>query len=478
MKSMHPGSVRAYKLGCCCARTCIAQMILRRFFSLEQKWALNQCPFKQRNGAPVKTIGIFLSLLLALTMLQGCGGGSTSSSSVTTSTVRLVNATSASATLDLTLSGAMLASGVATGSASGYATISSGISTFMLDRGGSGTPSAQTTLSLSSGVDYSLVAYTRGQQLQVTAFTDDEPAPASGNGKIRVANLSLDAGSVDVYVTAAGGNLSNASALTTNLAGATGYFVIAKGTYHIWVTGAGNIADLRLDIPSVVISDQQVLTLILTSTTGGALVDGWLVTQQGAVSAQQNASARVRIAANIAANGSIAAAANGVPLSSSTLISPVVGSYALVPAGTLAMSVAVNGNTVNVGNLNAAAGADLTLLAVGNGASPQFLLLSDDNTLPLSGMAKLRLVNGVNGLADNISLSADYNLIAQNVAPGTVSAAASVNGGTISLLQVNSSNANTSLYVATNVSLQSPGVYSVFILGNNTAPVGILRRDR
>jgi hypothetical protein len=142
------------------------------------------------------------------------------------------------------------------------------------------------------------------------------------------------------------------------------------------------------------------------------------------------------------------------------------------------MSVVVNGNTVNVGNLNAAAGADLTLLAVGDGASPQFFLLSDDNTLPLSGMAKLRLVNGVNGLADNISLTADFNLLAQNVAPGTVSAAASVNGGIISLLQVNSSNANTSLYVATNVSLQSPGVYSVFMLGDNTAPVGILRRDR
>ena len=426
----------------------------------------------------MKKITIFLALLLALSMLQGCKGGGSSSTSVTTSTVRLINATTAYATLDVISSGATLATGVATGSASGYATISSGVSTFTLERGGSGTPSAQTSLSLTAGVDYSLVAYTRGQQLQVTAFTDDEVAPASGDGKIRVSSLSLDAGSVDVYLTAAGGNLSDASALATNLAGTIGYFEITKGTYHIWVTGAGNKADLRLDIPSVVISDQQVLTLILTSTVGGVLVDGWLDTQQGAVSARKNVSARVRVAANIAASGSIAATANGVPLSSSTLISPVVGSYALVPAGALSMSVVVNGNTVNVGNLNAAAGADLTLLAVGDGASPQFFLLSDDNTLPLSGMAKLRLVNGVNGLADNISLTADFNLLAQNVAPGTVSAAASVNGGIISLLQVNSSNANTSLYVATNVSLQSPGVYSVFMLGDNTAPVGILRRDR
>jgi len=422
-----------------------------------------------------------LSLLLALTTLQGCGkSGGSGSSSPSTSTVRLVNATSAYASLDMTSSGVTLASAVATGSASSYATISSGISTFVLERSGSGSPSGQTTLSLSSvGVPYTLVAYTGGGQLQVAAVTDSEAAPASGDGKIRVSNLALlDTGNVDVYVTADGGNLSDASALVTNLAGTTGYFEITKGTYHIWVTGVGNKADLRQDIPSIVLSDQQVLTLILTSTAGGVLVDGWLVTQQGAVSAQKNVSARVRVAANIAANGSIAATANGVSLASSTLMSPVVGSYALVPAGALSMSVVVNGKTVAVGSLNAAAGADLTLLAVGDGASPQFFLLSDDNRLPLSGMAKLRLVNGVNGLAANLSLTADFNLVTQDVAPATVSAAASVKSGTISRLEVNSSQAIASLYLATDVSLQSQGVYSVFMLGDNAAPVGILRGDR
>jgi hypothetical protein len=219
--------------------------------------------------------------------------------------------------------------------------------------------------------------------------------------------------------------------------------------------------------------------LILTSTTGGVLVDGWLVTQKGAVTAKRNVSARVRVAANIAANGSITASANGVSLGS-TLRSPVVGSYTLVPAGTLSLSVSVNGNTVNVGSLdlNATAGADLTLLAVGGSASPQFLLLSDDNRVPLSGKAKLRLVNGVNGLDDNVSLTADYDLVALNVIPGAASTAGSVNSGTISRLEVDSSQANTSLYLATGVSVQSQGVYSLFMLGDNPAPVGILRRDR
>jgi hypothetical protein len=422
----------------------------------------------------VKKIGIILSLLLALAMLQGCSKSADSSSGSSQSTVRLVNATIDYASLDLIASSTTLASGVATGSASSYATIDSGAITFSVERGGSGTPSAQTTLTLSKDVDYTLLAYTSGQKLQVMSLTDNEDAPASGNGKIRVSNLSSDGGSMDVYMIGDGGTLSAASTLANSVGGTTGYFEVNKGTYHVWVTTAGDKTDVRLDLPSIAISDQQVLTLVLTSAVGGVLVDGFLVTQKGEVSARKNGSARVRLAANITANGSIDATANGVSLGSA---SRSVGSYTLVPAGTLSVSVVVNGNTVNAGNLNAEGGADLTLLAVGDGASPRFFLLNDDNRRPVSGV-KLRLVNGINGLGDNISLTADYNLIAHDVAPGTASAAAGVSSGTISLMEVNSSQANTSLYRATDVSLQSLGVYSLFMLGNNAAPTGILRRDR
>lgn len=428
----------------------------------------------------MKTIRIFLSLLLALTMLQGCGGKGNNSSGPANGTVRLVNATTAFASLDMTSSGVTLASAVATGSASANATVASGTNTFALDLHGSGTPSAQQSLLISAGVTYALVAHAAGAgQLQLTALTETELAPALGDGKIRVSNLALqDIGSVDVYVTG-NGDLSNASPL------GSGYVEIAKGTYHISVTGAGNKADLRLVLPSVVIGDQQILTLVLTATTGGVLVDGWLVTQQGAVSAQINASARVRVAANIA-NGSIvattAATNGGVPLDSSPLVSPAVDLYTLVPvpAGTLSISVLVNGTT-HIVNFNAAAGADLTLLAVGSVAAPRFFLLSDDNRLPLGGRAKLRLVNGVNGLAGTISLTADAILVAQNVAFGTASTAATIaTTGNISQLQVNSPGNTPLLNPPFSLTLLSQGVYSMFMLNNATtaAPLAIVRADR
>jgi hypothetical protein len=372
----------------------------------------------------------------------------------------------------------MLATAVATGSASSYADLAPGTYPLSLDVSGSGTPAAQQPVLISSALSYTLLAYTARGQLQLAQLTDDEVAPATGDGKIRLSNLALsDTGGVDVYVAGNGVTLSNASPLVTNLGIASSYFEIPQGTYHIWVTGVSNKADVRLDLPAVVISNQQVLTLVLTTTTGGVLVDGWLVTQQGAVIAQPNAFVRVRVAANITALGTVVANANGILLDTSTLVSPALDTYALVPAGPLSMSVVVNGNPINVPNLNAAAGADMTLLAIGPAASPQFSLLSDDNRLPLGGVAKLRLVNGINGVAGNISLTVDANLVAQNVALGTASAAgAVVTTGNVSQLQVNGpGNALLGASVAT---LKSQGLYSVFMLGDNTAPAQIVRADR
>ena len=108
----------------------------------------------------MKNISIFLPLLLALTMLQGCHGGSNNSN--TQNTVRLVNDSPNS--LDLLLStstqtSTSLATAVAYGAASKQATINSGISTIVLNNTGTGVSSFQTNFSFSTGVDYALLAY-------------------------------------------------------------------------------------------------------------------------------------------------------------------------------------------------------------------------------------------------------------------------------------------------------------------------------
>ena len=423
----------------------------------------------------MKKLTILLPLLLSLSLLLGCGskGGGGGGSSAA---VRLINASID--TLDMVSSSSKLATGVAYGSASSYASISGGATPITLEISGSGISSVSSNINL-SGTDYSILAYTSyasGQPvLQMTALTDNQTVPAAGSGALlRIYEVSANPDYLDVYM-APVSSPSSSSLLAQNISGSTNFNTVAVGTYHIWVTGAGAPADVRLDMPSVVIGDQQVLTLALTNTVGGVLLDGLLIAQQGAVTAYKNTNARIRVAASLALNGSIASATvNGNSLVSSALSSPAVGSYVLVPAGPLTISVN-NANAVIANGLTSVTpGADLTLLTVGSVASPIYYLLNDDNNRPLNSgsYAKIRLVNGVNS-SGSLSLSYNSQQVVSNVAFGTASAAANVNTGFDTNLAVGA------LYAAPSpgVTLQPEGVYSVFMLGDISSPSGILIKD-
>ena len=418
---------------------------------------------------------------MILTLLQGCFGGGGSAAVSTTNTVRLVNGTNS--TLSMVTGGTQLATSVAPGTASANATITSG--TYPIALVASGVPSAETNFSFAATVPYTLVAYTSDQSLHLVQFTDNEPAPLAGDGQIRIADLSADAGNLDVYMapvsalsdayspTAASPALQAATLLAQNVSGTTLYNEVLANNYHLWVTGAGNITDLRLDIPSVTIANQQILTLVLTSTTGGGLVDGLLVTQQGAVQAQANTNARIRIAANTTnpISSATAGAAAVNLIGGSTSFNSAVGSYVLVPAGSTAISI--NGSVASCTPVTTH-GEDLTLLLTGaNACNP----LIDDNTRPTSGYAKLRLVNGVNG-GGAYSLAYNGVQVAQNIAFGTASVPTLNNQGIVN------SGISASLVATPNVSaiitpvnLTSQGVYSLFLLGSSGTPTGSLIQD-
>ena len=283
----------------------------------------------------MKHIRTFLPLLLTLTLLQACSHNNNSSASQ--NTVRLVNGTSQA--LDMVTGGMTLASGVAYGDASGNDTLTVGSYLIDLEDAGTGIPSAQFNFSFSASSPFTLLAYMSSQNLQVAQLVDSEPAPAVGDGKIRIADLATDAGNVDVYVStdnnpaddvyapgAVSPALLGANRLVQIFSGMSGYFEVPANTYHIWVTGAGDKTDLRLDMPSIGIADQQISTLALTSTTGGALVDGLLVNQQGAVTARQNGNARMRIAANTTSDLTSATAANLSLLGGVSPVNASVGS--------------------------------------------------------------------------------------------------------------------------------------------------------
>jgi hypothetical protein len=431
---------------------------------------------------------LFAPLLAAVAaaplLLTACGGSSDDGPGY----VRLVNATSSYASLDLYDNDTKANAAVATNTVGDYATIGSGSYTFYLKPAGSSTAVVSAVQSVSDGVHNTLVAYNTSGSLRTRYLSDNEAAPTSGTAKFRVFNTSYEAGNVDVYVTTPTDTLTNATPNAPTIGGErfSSYGEIAAGTYRIRVTAAGDKTDLRLDIPSVTLTDQQILTLVLTSTPGGVLVNGLLINQQGPLQAQVNGFARVRLVAGASASGTVAATINGVNLSSGTVSTgkpPAIGSYLQVPAGALVTSVSINGTDVSPSGLTAAPGADLTLLVLGSAAAPQVALISDDNSPALtSGYVKLRLINGVNGLNSALTLQANNGVLTKssNIAFGTAGDATQVINSTTASptpLEVDSATSSSALYTG-NVALLTPGVYTLFMLGDAAAPSAVLRLDR
>ena len=421
-------------------------------------------------------------MLVVAFAVHGCGGGTGDQGRL-----RLINASTDFAALDLYSASSRIASGVAADAASGYLALDKGAYTLNLKEGGFGTTLASSSANVETDVHYSLIAYTSGGALKTTTITENEGAPSGGAAKFRVFNTAAtEAGNVDVYVTSTA--CSALSGAATPVASAVGglqptYTEIgaASGgtTYRICVTGTGDKTDLRLEIAAAKLSELQVVTLILAKSSGGVLLNGLLMVQEGAVTDSPNTAARIRLAADAASAGVVSATVNGVALGAG-VTSPAVGTYKLVPAGPLTSVLTIGGVNVAAPALSATAGSDLTLLVAGSTGAPSVSLLSDDNTPSTSSTSavKLRLVNGLNGVAGGVTLTLDNSVVADAVAFGNASPPVQV-APSSALAELVASVGSTNYFTASAQTLAAGKVYSVFLLGDAAGtPRGLLRVDR
>ena len=439
---------------------------------------------------------ISLAALVALPLLlDGCGSSNSGSGS---GNVRLVNATTDYPSLDLTGSSG---NGVSTGAKSfdkgSYGGVDAGTQTLTLkDTNTGSTVTPPVAYPIGKDTTYSIVAYLSPEgALTGALLSESEAAPTSGTAKLRIYNtiynrsVPNDTDKLDAYVA----TTDCADPAAIKVAGGTppqsGFVEIraaAAGTpYHVCITGANDSSDLRLDLPAVTLKDQQVTTLVLTPSSGGVLVNGVQIDQQGLVAARQNTSARVRLVADAANGGTVSATIGGQP--AALLPSPKVGGYALVPVGTartIATSVSINGGTAVAGSVTAAPGADLTLLVTGTADAPLVTPIPDNNrpSTVAASPVKVRVVNGINGLPVGSGVDLTVNNLlkpeASNVLFRTAStpiAATATTAAAPSSLEVTlvvpngTSVSTTSVYKASGtnaVVLVAGKVYTVFVLGD------------
>jgi hypothetical protein len=426
-----------------------------------------------------------LATLAFTILLASCGSGSSSGGSTN---MRALNLTTDLPSLDLYIAGNKQFSAQNTGVLSTYQSFDA--NTYAINVNSAGNPTSLFTgnYTLSKDAHYTAVVWGPQANLHISTLPEDEDVTliGAGNGRIRMFNATTETGTLDIYLTAPTADLTAVTPTQALLTSGTlaGFKELAAGTYRLRVTSANNPTDVRLDIASVTVTAAQYQTLVLTAGTGGTLVNGQLILQQGVTTALANPQARVRLAAGVDTSGVVAVSVGGTPLSPGVLISPTVqGFYTTVTAGNVALSLQVNGAPVltTPQALTLGAGADYTLLVYGAPGNPQLTIITDDNRLPLSTTrTKIRVVNGAGSL-DALSLSVDNvgPLETSYVPAGTASAYAQVNSNLTAYIEVDSPTQGV-MYQSTRPNgdqLVGQSVYSVFVLGGQTKPKGILSRD-
>ncbi|MBK1615848.1 hypothetical protein CKO44_20555 [Rubrivivax gelatinosus] len=417
---------------------------------------------------------LFAASALTLTACGGGGGGGSAQ-------LRVLNAASDVESIDVDIDDTTTFSAVASDTLSGaYTKIDADSYTIKVRATGSTATLATGTYSLSKSKHYTGVVWGRSGALKFVTLPEDSDTDDidDGYGKLRVYNATTDAGSLDVYLTQDDTDLADSTATASSVSASSlgSYKDVGVGTYRLRVTSAGDPDDVRLDVSGITINQYEYSTLIITAGTGGVLVNGAVLVQQGDLTLTKNTQARIRVVAGVESRGSVNATLNGSTIS--TLVSPSVGTYTAVTAGSGTLAVKVNGNTVSSATQTLKPGADYTLITYGTADSTSVKLLSDDNRLPTASTRyRIRLVNAA-ATTDTLSLSVDYAALVNDVAVGTSSAFVNATVNDDARVDVTTTSGGAYLYTKDEVNLQAYGVYTMFVLGGDTAPTGTLRKDR
>ncbi|MFZ2989097.1 DUF4397 domain-containing protein [Ideonella sp.] len=420
-----------------------------------------------------------LLAVLPMSLLTACGGGDDGSDA----SVRLINASPGYASLDLYVEDNKEVSAVTFGVASDFSNVSNGDVTTALTVTGSSTELLTQSRSFASGKSYSVVAYGWDGALKSVVIPEDEDEADAGETSFSVLNTASDAGSLDVYLTADSDSLDSSTAVRSGVEGGTrsAFSTVTAGTYRLRVTANGDTSDVRLDVTGLVLPSKGVMTLILTPTKGGLLVNGLTLQQKGGLTKQLTTKARARVVANVASGAAVTMSAGDVSLSSASK-SPAIKDYVLIDAGTVALNTSVDGTLLATQSLTVAAGSDVTFLVTGaTPASAAVKVIQDDNRLPIQTTKyKIRLIHGSNLLAgEALTLSIDLSDVVSDQEFATSSDFEDRTASSSSDLSVSSLSATTPVFTVEDQALLAKGVYTMFVYDTAAGvATGKLKRER
>ena len=416
--------------------------------------------------------------LAALGLLAGCKNGGHNQN---TAQLRVLNAVVDAEPLDVLVDDSVKASAVPLGSTSSFFEINSGTRDVKVRSSTTQTILSDKNTGFADGANSTLLIYGKRASLATSVLTDDTTAiSTSGRLRVRVANLAPDTTSVDVYL--ANGDISALPVTipSATYASATGSAEISPGNFQVTVTTAGT-RDILLQSSAQAFTAGQYVTIVVVPSPGGKLVNAILLVQGsgGTSTFVQNPSSRLK-----ATNAIADAAAVNFRVDSAPLLLNVPfaasSSYVTVAGGSHALQLEISG----VPGVTAASitktldpARDYSLVALGTSASPQIVALTDDNSSPATGFAKVRFVNALSGMS-SVDVQVNFAGQVSGLPFGTASAYYNIAPSLTYTFAFATPGGLTVLASISNQEIDSGAVYTVYLVGASGSPQIRVVRDR
>ena len=209
-----------------------------------------------------------LGVLLLAGLAGGCGG------SGDTGQFRFMQAAPISAQVQLLVNGTQQATNLNYGNATGYLTIPGGSQHVqVLTVSGSTTPVLDTTVSINTSENQTLVMTGTSGAIHSILLTDANTTTTTGNINVRVLNASNHMGAADVYILPAGSSIIGAVPVANGPFGFnqdTGYQLVTTGGFQVVMAVPGTTnAVLSTGTIATSSSSLNQTVVVLDNSAGG-----------------------------------------------------------------------------------------------------------------------------------------------------------------------------------------------------------------
>jgi hypothetical protein len=206
--------------------------------------------------------------------LTACGGSSSNSEA----RVRVFHASPDAPAVDVLIDGGAVLEDVPFKVFSDFLPVDSGHRQITVTVAGTNTAVIDARVDLDKNRDYMVIAAGKVANIAPIVVQAERSRPPIGSARVRVAHTAPSAPAVDIYVTAAGAGINNATPVLSGVpfGAISDYLTVNAGVYDVSVTLAGT-KTVAISAENINIGDRLVATVAAVDNTGGGAPFGLVI---------------------------------------------------------------------------------------------------------------------------------------------------------------------------------------------------------